>query len=359
MNISPNRITGLATGMDTDNMVKQMMKPYVMKVDKQKQQRDLAIWQQELFRGVTKSMRDMYDKYFDVLSKDSILSAKNLASTSATVKDSTIADITSLTGAKAGGYKINVKELATPPFVKTGALEEGALDKEIETDTILKFKVGTDTTEITIKAGTKVKDMIAEINSKGKTLGVKASYSSFTKDITIETANTGSKSFLEIEGLDKLTIKDSQDVSKPLFENLGTGSNYGKLSFEKFLSDEKMDISSLQGREIGLKDKDGNEIKVEDKDTIETLMGKIKTAIGDTEGTRVKYEKGRILVDNEIKFDGIDAAVKSLQGKAITIGSKAITIDETDTLSSLVDKIKSETGLDASIQDRSIVFSTG
>ncbi len=40
--MSSLRITGLATGMDTDNTIKQLMKPYNMKVDKLKQDKQIV-----------------------------------------------------------------------------------------------------------------------------------------------------------------------------------------------------------------------------------------------------------------------------------------------------------------------------
>ncbi len=43
----PMRLPGLATGMDTDTMIKTMMKPYTMRVDQMKQKSQILLWQQD------------------------------------------------------------------------------------------------------------------------------------------------------------------------------------------------------------------------------------------------------------------------------------------------------------------------
>ncbi|MGL5477506.1 MAG: flagellar cap protein FliD N-terminal domain-containing protein, partial [Clostridium sp.] len=60
------RIPGLATGMDTDSMVKEMMKPYQMKVDRVKQDNLRIKYQQDLYRDVLKQSQDFYNKYFSI-----------------------------------------------------------------------------------------------------------------------------------------------------------------------------------------------------------------------------------------------------------------------------------------------------
>lgn len=74
--INTVRIPGLATGMDTDSMVKQMLSGEQNKVDKAKQKQQSVKWQQEIYRAVIKDVKDLQDKYFSVTSKDSIITSK-------------------------------------------------------------------------------------------------------------------------------------------------------------------------------------------------------------------------------------------------------------------------------------------
>ena len=46
------RITGLATGIDTDTLVKQLMQVEQIKIDKVLQEKQLIQWQQELYRDI-------------------------------------------------------------------------------------------------------------------------------------------------------------------------------------------------------------------------------------------------------------------------------------------------------------------
>ncbi|WP_069650352.1 flagellar filament capping protein FliD [Caloranaerobacter ferrireducens] len=61
------RITGLATGIDTDQMIKDLMKVENIKVDKAKQERQYLVWQRDAYREISNLLRGFKDEYFDVL----------------------------------------------------------------------------------------------------------------------------------------------------------------------------------------------------------------------------------------------------------------------------------------------------
>ena len=63
------RITGLATGLDVDSVVKETMQAYQTKIDTVDQQKMVLELQQEMYREVIKDCRDFYDKYFNVVDK--------------------------------------------------------------------------------------------------------------------------------------------------------------------------------------------------------------------------------------------------------------------------------------------------
>lgn len=62
-----NRITGLATGIDTDSIIKNMMKVERMKVDTAKQDQQYVKWQQEAYREIANLLRSFQSDYFDLL----------------------------------------------------------------------------------------------------------------------------------------------------------------------------------------------------------------------------------------------------------------------------------------------------
>ena len=61
-----SRITGLATGLDVDAVVKETMQAYRSQIDTVEQEKALVELQQSMYREVIKESRDFYDKYFDI-----------------------------------------------------------------------------------------------------------------------------------------------------------------------------------------------------------------------------------------------------------------------------------------------------
>lgn len=100
------RITGLATGMDIDALVLQTMKPYRIKIEQQQQQKDILEIKQQLYRDVINDSRELYNKYFDVSKKDSILLSKNWNTVKFTSSNENVLTVTGNSEAKAGNYKV-------------------------------------------------------------------------------------------------------------------------------------------------------------------------------------------------------------------------------------------------------------
>ncbi|MBE0451363.1 MAG: flagellar filament capping protein FliD [Clostridia bacterium] len=61
------RITGIASGLDTEQMIKDLMKAESMKLDKVKQDKQYVEWQQESYREIINQMRGFQSTFFDVL----------------------------------------------------------------------------------------------------------------------------------------------------------------------------------------------------------------------------------------------------------------------------------------------------
>jgi len=108
------RITGMATGMDTDTTIKQLMNPYKIRLDKMKQDKQIMQWKQEIYRDIIGSVNTFKSTYFDVLKTDSyMLSSKNFSTLQATTTNTTNA-VTMTPGATAlsGDYEIDVTNIA-------------------------------------------------------------------------------------------------------------------------------------------------------------------------------------------------------------------------------------------------------
>lgn len=82
------RIGGLASGMDTDAAVQDMMKAEQMKLDRLEAERTVKEWTQDQYRDINKAIVEFKDKYFDVLNKDTYIKSPSMfSSTKATIDE--------------------------------------------------------------------------------------------------------------------------------------------------------------------------------------------------------------------------------------------------------------------------------
>lgn len=100
------RITGLASGLDVDQIIKDTMKTYRIKVDKTIQSKDVTEIKQKLYRDIISDAGKFYDKYFDITKSDSILKPSNYQSVVFTSGNESAVQITAGSGAKPGNYTV-------------------------------------------------------------------------------------------------------------------------------------------------------------------------------------------------------------------------------------------------------------
>ncbi|WP_300383486.1 flagellar filament capping protein FliD [Clostridium sp.] len=100
------RITGLASGLDMDQIIKDSMKVYRIKIDKRGQDKEILEIKQKLYREVIKDSRELYNKHFDITNKDSLLLSKSWATTKFTSSNESVLTVTGSGDAKADNYKI-------------------------------------------------------------------------------------------------------------------------------------------------------------------------------------------------------------------------------------------------------------
>ncbi|NFE60758.1 hypothetical protein FDC27_07200 [Clostridium botulinum] len=180
------RITGMATGLDMDEIIKNSMKPYRIKVDQMTQKKDVVEIKQKLYRDVIKDGKEFFNKYFDVAKSDSLLLEKNWSSVSFTSADESIVSAKGNGGAVKGNYDVSVTQLATKATGKINTSEIKAGSKiEIEGVSIT----------ITDEHVKNHKGLASEINEKlaeaKKDITVK--YSEISDGLIFESKNTGVK----------------------------------------------------------------------------------------------------------------------------------------------------------------------
>ena len=113
-NIPSTRISGLATGLDTDQLVKDLMKIEKSPLDRLFQKKQLAEWKRDEYRDITNLLRGIKDEFMNVLKP-----ASNMLSQSNYNKYLTSSTNTSVVTAQADGdvavgtHTISIKRLAT------------------------------------------------------------------------------------------------------------------------------------------------------------------------------------------------------------------------------------------------------
>ena len=219
--INSNRITGLATGMDIDEMVTSMLTGEQNKIDKAEQKKQTQVWQQEIYRDVITEVKGLYDKYFTATSSDYILGSKTF--TTVTVNSSNTNVISAVAGAGADNinYKFKVDKMAEPAKLQS---------TNITKDQVLAIneeKITINGKDITIATGSTVSDVVKSINDTFSNGEVKAKYSEMTGKLTIETKETGSDSKLEFSGslFGQMGINPTDSLGQPLTEVTGSNSN--------------------------------------------------------------------------------------------------------------------------------------
>lgn len=254
------RIPGLATGMDTDQMIKDMLTGEQSKIDKVFQNQQMVKWQQETYRDITKNVKGFYDKYFSVTSKDYILGSKSFNTITVNSSNNSVITATGSSSASNINYKFDVKQLATSKTMSASSASNGVTIKKDSTLEELgllvdgaTFKISTgegkESKVITINKDDKVSDLINKINESfpGE---VKASFSDMTGKLTISSNTTGDSSTLKII-----------DVEKDADGNYVNKDTSDSLSFLKMSETEGKNAEVIVMDSAGKVIKELNEIK--------------------------------------------------------------------------------------------------
>ncbi len=107
------RITGMATGLDMDEIIKNSMKPYRIKVDQMTQKKDVVEIKQKLYRDIIKDNKDFFNKHLDIAKSDSLLKESNWSAVSFLSSDEKSVTAKASGGAIKDNYTVSVEQLAT------------------------------------------------------------------------------------------------------------------------------------------------------------------------------------------------------------------------------------------------------
>ncbi|MCR8746693.1 flagellar filament capping protein FliD [Romboutsia lituseburensis] len=266
--VSGIRLPGLSTGMDTEKMVKEMLKGEQNKIDKVKQKEQTIKWQQEIYREVIKDTKGFNDKYFSLSSKNSILNSGAWNTLSVSSSNSNVITATGTAGANKVDYDFEVKKLAEPAKASSTVEIKSANTKlgsiaGFKGDTF-KLEIGTDkdgkpiySQKITVTDDDTIQSLSKKINdaTEGE---IKASYSEMTNKFTIETKDTGS-----ISGF-KIVKEDGSDSDALEFLKLEGKNKDGNITNNNFVGEQsEIIVKNQSGKELKKLNEDSNSFNID------------------------------------------------------------------------------------------------
>ncbi|HCC06921.1 MAG TPA: flagellar hook protein [Clostridiales bacterium] len=180
--MSTNRITGLATGMDTETLVKGLMDAAKTPMIKLKQKRQLDVWRMEAYREMTSKMTALKSEYMNVLNQSTNMTSKSsykvISSTrmdKITGLTSNAVDITTNAETSVANHTIKIDRLATAASAESTA----GVTKDVQSSAVIldlnlsgkEFKINLDGIQktITLNNYADMDALILDMNDKIKT----------------------------------------------------------------------------------------------------------------------------------------------------------------------------------------------
>ena len=152
---SSKRLSGLMSGLDTDTLVSQLTSGTQSKIDKIKQNRQIALWRQDSYQEVTSALKEFKNTYFSSTGSSSSISSKSFFNVSTITNsstclnvsgDSTVAEKMVITGitqlAKQASFNSNHK--VSTEAIASGVIKDSWSPNSISGDSITINYNGTD-----------------------------------------------------------------------------------------------------------------------------------------------------------------------------------------------------------------------
>ncbi|SHE61504.1 flagellar hook-associated protein 2 [Caldanaerobius fijiensis DSM 17918] len=234
--INTLRITGLATGLDIDSIVKQLMQVQRIPLDKLEQKKQILEWQRDDYRSINTAISALRDLTFNMTLQGTYLKYKADVTATPGSTNGNAGAVSATPGASAveGSYTITVNNLAKPAsLVSTSDVtidptkklsEQGITSVDF---TITVYQVDANGNPIKDSSGAQIKylatfsstgtdtngsykvdtsmtlnDIINKINSakdaSGNSLGVKASFDAVLKRFVLTTTGMGGNAKIEV-----------------------------------------------------------------------------------------------------------------------------------------------------------------
>lgn len=224
------RISGLASGLNTDSIVQQLMQAASIPLDKLNQQKQWYQWQQEDLRDINTQLLSLRDNNVFNLKLQGTFLAKSVASNSA------VATATATASAVNGSYTLNVTQVAQAATYTSGVIGVGTNTSTVLNSTGNTINLDLNGQIIAINNGATINDVVSAINSSTSTTGVSATYDSNLDRLFLISNTTGVNSKINftgtnVDGANFLTNKLKVNVAQlSSSAALGLGGSSGVIN---------------------------------------------------------------------------------------------------------------------------------
>ncbi len=261
------RFAGIASGLDTENIIKQLMQVERTKVERYIQQKQILEWKRDDYREINTKLLALRNSAWDL----------NLASTFRTKKlsssDENRLTCTASGGAIEGNYEIVIKQLARGVSQEYSyASDTGIVDDKLVAGGTFKLNG----VEIALEAGDSLATIAKKINEVAAETNVKATYDVDKKLFYFITTNTGSDA--------RISITESEFSEVSFLDNFISAS--GQNAVITFNGGSDIEFSSNQftfnNMIFNLKKADpATTINISVENDLDAIVDKIKAFVND------------------------------------------------------------------------------
>lgn len=341
------RITGLATGLDMDEVIKESMRPYRVKIQQQQQQKEIVEIKQKLYRDVLKDSREFYNKYFDVSKSDSIVLSKNWSTIKFESSDSNVVSVSANSEAVNKNFTITGSSATATKATLTEGIGEG--DKIVVDGKEFTLSGSTDRERVSNlnkeleKAGIKVcvsyTDFAGSVDGENKkglifestVLGEKGSFTlgGSVHSVNIEEIKGSNATEAKFTGITIKNIRDSKEIKigdKVIGLNLDSSKEYTKdelvSELNKKLEEEKIDFRAKV-------DEDNNVTLVSTKSGELTDLPTLEITLENNSIVNGAFENGNNATKSitSLNLSEIEGKVLFIDGKKVEFSLKDSILD--------------------------------
>ncbi len=365
-------VSGLASGMDTEGLVKAMLAPTQNKIDKQESLIKVTEMRQEEYRNVITQINDFSDKFLSAAGEKSLALSSNFKAFNTTSSSSAV-KVTSSSEAVPGSFEVEVKQLATAAKCTSSGTLSGLKDI---TFTFPPASDGADDEfpkELTINNNGVNGKITIDADETRESFNEKL-YDAFGAGISIGedgkvnvgtgfTVSFSGGALKSLTGSDESKLSNRFTMSDKLSDIFGDGGSDDTVSFTlngkefTFNADDTLstmintvnkssagvsmvynslnDKITLQGQNVG----ENSVIEFHtDNQKLKALFGgadiseKGTDAIVNIDGEDITYG------DNNMKYNGVNLTLKSVTNGSVTIETSQDTEKALDTIVSFVEE---------------------